>query len=115
MLPINASTAGSRIDRLLKHAILMCGLLRDILDRIPVLDNFPVVEPEAIENRTSPGIRHTHGMHVNDDVIPIGKDAFYFAMRLRKILLQHGKKRLESFLAVTYERIMLLIVGAYIF
>src|SRR3982074_2116937 len=85
-----------RAPSVLKHAVGVGGIFRNILNDIPVLDDLAVLELENIDDRAAAASLLAHAMHVQDHIIAIGKYAFDLAVGVGKFFTQEIQECLKA-------------------
>ena len=63
----------------LEHAVVVCGLLRDRLNDVPMLDHLSILELVDIHDSEAARARLAHGMIMDDHIIAFGENVLDLA------------------------------------
>ena len=102
-------------DKTLEHSVVVCGLLRDRLNDVPVLDHLAVLKLVDIGNGKSARAWLAHGMIMDNHIIAIGEDVLNLAVVVRELVLQKRNITLETLRPVGSVRIVLCVARSEVF
>ena len=83
------------------------NLVGDVLDDVPMLDHFAVLDPEDVDDAASWGTRHEDRVYVQYDQVAFSNDTFDLISGMRMVLSPELDESQESFWTICDQRVVL--------